>query len=344
MSGGIDSNSLISIARRVLGYDVHGFTILNTDARYEEQDMVDHAVAELGIRHTGIPVQTDRFLERLRTLVRYHDAPVYTISDYAHWLLMESVAARGYRVSISGNAADELFTGYYDHHLFYLYEIRRETELRAASERAWREHTFPIVRNPFLKDPELFTRQPGFRDHIFLNAEGFAKMLKTPWFEPFSEEAFSPDLLRNRMLNEMFREVIPVMVHEDDLNAMYYSVENRSPFLDRELFEFCFRIPTRHLMRDGYTKSILRDAMRGIVPDRILDNRRKVGFNAPIFSFLNVADPEVRGALLEASPIFDHVRRDSIETLIRKPELPNSESKFLFNFLSLKLFLEESPA
>ena len=53
----------------------------------------------------------------MRTLVRHHDAPVYTITYYAHWLLMESIAAHGYRISVSGTAADELFTGYYDHHL-----------------------------------------------------------------------------------------------------------------------------------------------------------------------------------------------------------------------------------
>ena len=42
--------------------------------------------------------------------------------------------------------------------------------------------------------------------------------------------------MRNRMLNEMFHEVVPVILHEDDLNAMHFSVENRSPFLDREAF------------------------------------------------------------------------------------------------------------
>ena len=43
------------------------------------------------------------------------------------------------------------------------------------------------------------------------------------------------------MLNELFHEAVPVILHEDDLNAMYFSIENRSPFLDRELFEFCQR-------------------------------------------------------------------------------------------------------
>src|SRR5207253_2103651 len=137
MSGGIDSNALISIAKKVFGYNVHGFTIANSDARYEEQDMVEHAVKELGIRHTSIPADTDGFLSRLRLLVRQHDAPVATITYYAHWLLMESIARQGYRISVSGTGADELFTGYYDHHLAYLYEVRGDPELHVTSRQNW---------------------------------------------------------------------------------------------------------------------------------------------------------------------------------------------------------------
>ena len=54
MSGGVDSNSLISIASKVLGCDVHGFTIVNTDSRYEEQSLVNQVVKELDIQHTEI--------------------------------------------------------------------------------------------------------------------------------------------------------------------------------------------------------------------------------------------------------------------------------------------------
>jgi asparagine synthase (glutamine-hydrolysing) len=341
MSGGVDSNSLISIAKRVFHYDVHGFTIVNTDARYEEQDMVELAVKELGIRHTAIKVDTSDFLTKLRKLVHYHDAPVYTITYYAHWLLAESIHNHGYRISVSGTAADELFTGYYDHHLAYLYEVRHDKALHSSSLRAWQEQIKPIVRNRYLSDPDLFIKSPGFRDHIFLDADGFASYLIAGWSEPFKEQEYTSSLLRNRMLNEMFHESVPVILHEDDLNSMYYSVENRSPFLDRELFEFANSIPSRHLIRDGKAKSVLREAMRGIAPDAIVENRRKVGFNAPIFSFLDVKDKAVREELLADSPVFDHLCRDKIEAMISKEDLPNSESKFLFYFLNTKMFLEE---
>lgn len=340
MSGGIDSNSLIGIAKQVLGFDVHGFTIVNTDARYEEQDMVSHMVASLNLRHTEIPVQTQDFVARLRELVAYHDAPVYTITYYAHWLLQEQIAAQGYKISISGTAADELFSGYFDHHLAYLHAMRQHPDYRSA-ETAWREQILPGVRNPFLQNSQLFTANPLERGHIYLNAEEFAEYLKAGWYEPFNEQFYHPELLRNRMLNELFHEATPVILHEDDLNAMYYSVENRSPFLDRELFEWSLKIPTRHLIQEARTKSVLRDAMRGIVPDKILDNRRKVGFNAPIFDFFDPADSHNRAELLADSPIYEHIRREQIASMLDRAHLPNSESKFLFYFLTSKLFLEQ---
>jgi asparagine synthase (glutamine-hydrolysing) len=341
MSGGVDSVSLISIAKKIFDYDVHGFTIINTDERYEEQELVDHSVAELGIRHTAIPVDTGDFLAKLRGLVRAHDSPRFTITYIAHWLLMEAIGANGYRISISGTAADELFTGYYDHHLAYLYEVHGNPALHGPAKAAWHEHVRPLVRNPHLQDPELFVHDAGFREHMYLNADDFASYLHEPWAEPFREERYSDRLLRNRMLNELFNEAVPVILHEDDLNAMYFSIENRSPFLDRPLFEFSRSIPTELLVRDGYAKAVLRDAMRGIAPARVLDSRRKVGFNAPILSFLDVEDANVRGYLLDDSPVYEHVRRNRIEQLLAKDYLPNSESKFLFNFLNAKIFLEE---
>lgn len=341
MSGGVDSNALISIARRVFGHDVHGFTILNRDARYDERTIVEEAVETYGIRHTGIDIGTDGFLAQLDDLVAYHDAPVFTITYYVQWLLMRHVHEAGYKISISGTGADELFTGYYDHHLLHLAEIHG-TPAHAPTLAAWRTHIQPLVRNPYLRDPDLFVRDRNFRDHIYLGNEGFAQYLTQPFREDFAEAHYADSLLRNRMLNEMFHEAVRVILHEDDLNAMYYSIENRSPFLDRALFEFCYRIPNRHLIRDGFNKVVLRDAVRDIAPGCVIDKREKVGFNAPVESFLDTADPAVRARLLEDSPVFDMIRRDRIADLLDRSALPNSESKFLFYFVNAKLFLDQA--
>lgn len=341
LSGGIDSNSLISIAKRFFNYDVHGFTIVIADQRYDEEEIVASSVNTLGIRHTVIRLTPGGFLSRLRQLIHHHDGPIATITYFVHGLLMEQMAAHGYRISISGTGADELFSGYYDHHLAYLAEIKNDLPLAASSRKAWLDHIQPLVQNPWLKDPDLFIRNPAFRDHIFLDAKGFAQYLRDGWHEDFTEVTFTGSLLRNRMLNEMFHENVPVILHEDDLNAMSFSIENRSPFLDRALFEFCYRIPTQHLIREGFSKAILREAMENIVPEPILKNHRKIGFNAPIHALLDTHHPDTRQALLTPSPIFEHIRRDKIEQLLDKSFLPNSESKFLFYFLNSKIFLED---
>jgi asparagine synthase (glutamine-hydrolysing) len=342
LSGGIDSNALIAIAKRVLGHDAHGFTIMNTDARYEEREMVELAVRELGVRHTPIPIETADFLDRLRTLIAYHDAPVYTLTYYAHWRLMAAVAEAGYRVSVSGTGADELFSGYFDHHNAYLAALAVQDPAGHRGALAnWQRTVAPIVRNPFLQDPDYFVRRPLARDHIYLDAELFAGLLVHPFHEPFAETMLAEPLLRNRMANELRAESVPVILHEDDLNAMYFSIENRSPFLDTALFDWCAAMPTRHLIRDGRAKAVLRDAVRGLVPDPILDNPRKVGFNAPILDYLEVGAPDIRAELLAESPVFEIVRRERIAQLMDSSTLPNSQSKFLFNFVNAKLFLEE---
>jgi asparagine synthase (glutamine-hydrolysing) len=323
----------------VFGYDVHGFTIIVDDPRYDELAEVECAVQGLQIKHSPISITTQGFREKIGALVRQHDAPIYTISYYVHWLLMQSIAEQGYRISVSGTAADELFTGYYDHHNLFLYETR-DTPGGAIALAAWQANVAPLVRNPHLRNPRLYFDNPEFRDHIYLDNDVFAGYLIHPWREPFTEKAYTSALLRNRMLNEMFQEAVPVILHEDDLNAMYFSIENRSPYLDRELFEYCYRIPTAHLIGDGFAKVILRDAMAGVVPEKILWNRRKVGFNAPVFSFLDVKDAGVKEWLLADSPIFDHVRRDNIKALLQKDYLENSESKFLFNFVCAMIFME----
>ena len=57
MSGGVDSNSLIGIASREKKFDVHGFTVINSDERYNETDLIKKSVKDLGISHTSVPIE-----------------------------------------------------------------------------------------------------------------------------------------------------------------------------------------------------------------------------------------------------------------------------------------------
>src|SRR3990167_4504655 len=186
MSGGVDSNSLISIAKRIFDYNVHGFTITNSDSRYEEQGMINASVSELAIQHSAYPISPFNFIENLKRLVFYHDAPVFTITYYLDWLLQQAISNQGYRVSVSGTAADELFSGYFDHQLMYMYDVRYDNLLLEESIKNWKKYVAPIVRNPFLQNVKTFIDNPFTRSHIHLDNERYATYLQQPWYEDFS--------------------------------------------------------------------------------------------------------------------------------------------------------------
>ena len=96
-----------------------------------------------------------------------------------------------------------------------------------------------MVRNPILKNPNLYKNNKNFRKHVTFNNDTFNKYLINPIKLGFKENKYSKSLLKNRMMNELFHESVPINLQEDDLNSMNYSIENRSPFLDTNLVRYC---------------------------------------------------------------------------------------------------------
>jgi asparagine synthase (glutamine-hydrolysing) len=339
LSGGIDSTTLSGLAVKRFGHDLHAFSIIDDDERYDELENIEAQVAFLGCKSHRVQTSTEGFFERLSDLVSYHDMPVATLTYYLHSFLSQAISEAGYRVAISGTAADELYTGYYDHYGFWLAEMSNQPNFPALLD-DWRSSYGAYVQNPVLQDPLVFAKTPNERGHIFLNANLFQQWLTEPFNEPFAETHYAGSLLRNRMLNELAHEAVPVILHEDDRNSMRYSVENRSPYLDRHLAEFMFSVPTEHLIKDGYAKYLLRASGKGVVADSVRLDKRKRGFNAPIDSLVDRSDPDTRERLMADSPIFDIVKREAIESFIDGSMADNSFSKNLFSFISSKLFLE----
>lgn len=339
LSGGIDSGALASFAAKELDCDVHAFSILDGDERYDENRNIRATAADLDCTLHTVHTSHDGFLDRLAEQTARRDAPVATISYYVHNFLSEAIAEKGFRIAVSGTGADELFTGYYDHYGFWLAEMHDRNDAGELVDE-WRDSYGKWVQNPVLQDPMTFRDSPRERGHIYLNRDLFASFLDEDFVEDFREERHSENVLRNRMMNELFAESVPVILREDDLNSMNWSVENRSPYLDRDLVEFAYTIPNEFLIRDGYVKWPLREAAQGTLNDQVRLDKRKRGFNASITSLLDREDPEVADRLLAQGPIFDIVKRDAVEDFLRGDLQDNSFSKFAFSFVAAKLFLE----
>ena len=82
------------------------------------------------------------------------------------------------------------------------------------------------------------------------------------------------------------------MLNNEDLNSMNYSIENRSPYLSKEIFNQCFSSPQENHIKFGYSKYILRECLNGILIDELRLNRQKKGFNCSIHSLIDTKEKE----------------------------------------------------
>lgn len=342
LSGGVDSAAIASIAAKEFNAKVTTFSIIDSDERYNEEDNIMATVDDLECDHHLISASQPNPLQRLEKLIKYHDAPIATISYYVHSMISESIHKGGYRVSFSGTSADELFTGYYDHFILHLNDMRDSDDYSKYLE-DWSNHIGKFVRNPDLSNPNLYFENPNFRKHVFDASDELKGFFIQPFEEKYTEETYSKNLLRNRMLNELFHEATPLILHEDDLNSMLYSVENRSPYLDTGLQKFAYSIPARHLIRNGYGKYVLRQATNGLLNDQVRLDRRKKGFNASINSIIDLHNPDVQDYILDyRNELFTFIDREKVCSLLLNENQPNHFSKFIFNLLNTKIFLDQN--
>ena len=342
LSGGIDSSYLASLAVKKFKKKIQTFSIIDDDKRYDERDNIKKILKDLNCKNKEIKLKNKNvnFFSRLRRLIKQHDSPIETISYYIHSFLSEEISRSGYKVAISGTGADEIFTGYYQHFLLYFASIKDSKKLKIEIKK-WKKHIKPIIRNKELRNPNYYLSNPRNMNLTFNIDKDLSKLIKNKKPPTAKEFFFCKDLLRNRMLNELFYEVVPVILNHDDLNSMNYSVENRSPFLDHNLLDFMLTVPTKYLIKDGYQKSILRSAAKNILDEDIRVVRQKHGFNASLFSLTNIR--EIKEFLQKNKTLISEYF--DIDLLIKKylfkKNINNATfSKFLFNVICIKMFLE----
>ena len=345
LSGGLDSNSLIGISKLQLKKKIKAYSVLDPDSDYNEKKIIDKVVNNLNIDHEYIKVNEKKILEYLSNLIEYHDQPIATSNFLFHSFIAKKSSADGFKVLISGLGADEIFSGYYDHTLQYLYETRNHKKF-LQNLKYWKHKTLKYIKNPVFKNYKLYINNPNFRKHLFDKSYFLKNFLNRKYSTLLLgdiEKNYTKNLLRNRMMNELFHEGVRVCLNEDDLNCMMYSVENRSPFLDTKLCEFLYTIPSHMLMKHGFTKYLLRKAVENDIEREIIINTEKVGFNVSVKSFVNFNSIKFKKNFLSIrNPAFDFINRNKFIKLIKNVNNRKKYSKFIFNFINVSIFLKKN--
>ena len=341
LSGGIDSASLVSVASKILNLKFKTYSIIDDDERYDERKNINKIVSELKCENKKVKLKFKNNLQTLEEIIHYHEKPLASIAQLNHYLLMREIKKDGIKVCINGTMSDEIYAGYLDHHLQFFSSISDKNYLMDEIKQ-WKKNVMPGIRNPYFRKYNLYTNNPNYRSHIYDNHDILQTFLKKRKKFKFTEKKFSLNLLRNRMLNEIFYENTPQILHDEDLNSMRHSIENRSPFINKKLFEFLFSVQTKYLIKNGFKKSILRRSMNSIVNNKILWDYKKMGFNSSIETIFNFKDKNFKEYVFNKnSDIYQIVDYYKFQKLFSKKKFPNHLSKFIFNVIGCKIFLEK---
>tara|TARA_A100001015_G_scaffold248237_1_gene285518 strand:+ start:4644 stop:6470 length:1827 start_codon:yes stop_codon:yes gene_type:complete len=343
LSGGVDSGGLTSLAVKKFKKTINTFSIIDQDTRYNEIKNIKKVVSDLKCKNTTIKISKTNFLNKLKDLINYHNSPVFTLAQFLHSELMAKIQKTGTKVVLSGTGADEIFSGYYDHYLIHLAYLKNKKNNYELNYQYWKKYIKRNIRNPLFKKKDLFLKNPKFRDHVYDNSEILSKNLLNPEKFEFKENNYSNNLFSNRRANELFNETVPAILNNEDLNSMKYSIENRSPFLNKDLFNFIFSIDPIFLIQKGYSKYILRKNLQGFLNDKVRNDRQKKGFNCSINTLLDFKNKSTQDYLLEKnSKIFEFINRKQFKNFLNGDLNKNYSSKFIFSFISAKIFLDKN--
>jgi len=261
----------------------------------------------------------------------------------------------GVKFTLDGEGADELLAGYIGYPGERVKTLLRKGNLFGA----WR-FFLATSKWPDRSKVDVFKRiisimAPHFM-YPFLHAVGKGS-LSPSWLDkarlkdygvsfdmPRVENIYkSKNHVRNKLASQLTQQGLTSLLRHGDRNSMHYSIESRVPFLTRDMAEFMMSLPEEYLIAaDGTTKAVFRKAMRGIVPDQILDRRDKIGFATPEKNWLKLLSPWVEEQLHEARglPIFcvEELQKEWQEILVGRKRFDTRVWRWLNLIRWAKLF------
>lgn len=358
LSGGIDSSAVATLATRH-----HDGKLRTYTAGFEQGEDVDERprarrlADALGTDHRELHVGLTGLPDVLRALVRAHDEPFADAANIPLYLLSRRLREEGIKVVLQGDGGDELFAGY------RRYNVLAERWFWRLVAPAGRVALGLAPGSPRVQRGLRFLRAIGERDPalrmaLMLTMEDAAHPPTRVLHPDVGEEYRASDPFRayrelaprvarldevSRMLRTDCLLLLPdTFLAKVDRPTMANSIEVRVPFLDAALEEAVVALPAHCKVRRLQKKFLLRRALRGTVPDEILDGPKR-GLSVPYSRWLRTDLREMaREMLLDpAAPAGGLLHRPTVErALLEHQSGVRDEGFLLYKLLQLALWHE----
>jgi len=296
LSGGIDSSAVVCAMRHVApDLPIHTFSFIAAGSDVNEEQWVDRINTYVGAVPHKITVTGAELARDLDDMIRCQGEPFGSTSIYAQYRVFQLAKERGITVTLDGQGADEMLAGYNGYPGQRLHSLLETGRPRQAWQFAqhwaqWPGRSLLMAGKTLagqlsqgalyqaLRTMHAGGAQPDRLNTAALHEHGVRT--RFPHTQP------THTLRGRRVVAELALALqqrgLPALLRHGDRNSMRFSVESRVPFLTPEMVNLLLSMPEHFLISpQGETKSVFRAAMRGIVPDEVLNRRDKIGFATP---------------------------------------------------------------
>jgi len=280
LSGGIDSSTISGIIDYLGKKDHHCFSVIFPNKPFDESDWAKKVITKTNsIWHKVNPSAND-FNKDLEKIVYAHDIPFLSCSTYAQYKVFESIHQNKIKVSIDGQGADELFSGYDNHFACYMVNSLKSGRWINYFKQFEKPH---LLLNYTLKMQLSKLFRNYFQNRAFRNSQKEFGYINDRLWEKYKKDisavsnAFSFNI-NKQLYKEYNGDILKNLLRTADRNGMTHSVEVRVPFADnKSLAQLCFRAPGIFKR----SKTLLRQAAKEFLPHSIAQRKDKIAFASP---------------------------------------------------------------
>ena len=347
LSGGLDSSSVVAAIINSQNSDLKGSSWQGTAFSaifpgYEKDEYVySKMVADkFRLNHFTIEPSANTLPAEFEKLFYHQEEPFGSASIYAQFKLYELAKRENVKVLLDGQGADEILAGYHKYFKWYWQELFRKRKLTASHElRAAKELG---VTEKFGWKNRIAALFPEFASiflekHYLLNALKHEDLTKE-FVQLQSKEAYyaAPEMsgLNGTLYFNTRMHGLEELLRYADRNSMAHGLEIRLPFLNHELVEFVFSLPSHFKIRQGWTKWLLRKSMENEMPAEIVWRKDKIGYEPPQKEWMQDAGMQV--AINHAKEILVKENILKKEVLVKKnqPHDANAAESYDWRYLS----------